>query len=193
MVFSYLQPRRLRQPVSNSLVYITRKGIAKVFNREGGHETAWFSGSGRHGFRCIALKIPLLPGKILVWWRLRRVLRVRDCHRGRRGGREAAVTTPQRRSLLPASWSFHLSCACVCSSQSCLTLCHSPGPWRPGFSVHGSFEARIRTLLICIISLFCGCSDCRILKKIWAPPNLDLISSCLQLAVTIYPNPSFYK
>ena len=27
------------------------------------------------------------------------------------------------------------------------------------------FEARIRTLLICIISLFCGCSDCRILPS----------------------------
>ena len=103
------------------------------------------------------------------------------------GGEAGCNRPPQRRSLLPR---VLLEKRCVTIVRVCVR--HSvvsdslPLPWTVAGQVSLSmevFEARIRTLLICIISLFCGCSDCRILRE-----NLSTTLGCVFLPPTCCDN-----
>ena len=107
-----------------------------------------------------------------------------------------AVTAPHRdgHSFPVCSWRSAVSPSCVCVfvTQSCLTLCHSPGPWPARFLCPWKFlRQEFGHCLFALFLCFVGALTAGFSERIWAPPWV--VSSCLQLAVTIYANPSFYK
>ena len=76
-------------------------------------------------------------------------------------------------------------CVCVCVSHSVVSDSR-PLPWTTAGQVSRSMEfleARILTLLICISSLFCECSDCRIFRE-----NLSTTLGCVFLSPICYDN-----